>query len=107
MLGTRRTPAHAQLPERWNEDCEKLAIAQAHDCLTVSSIIEKQSRRGAYLHMKRRPGIRDIYKNIRKPVAPPTKVEGDRRDEIRGRENGREIEKHRGRRRQKDAGREE
>lgn len=49
--------------------------------------------------MKRRPGIRDIYKGLRKPVAPPTKVERDRRDEIRDREDSEEIEKHKGSRR--------
>ena len=46
--------------------------------------------------MKRRRGIRDIYKGIRKPVAPPTRVERDRRSEIRHREDSREIEKHKG-----------
>ena len=49
--------------------------------------------------VKRRTGIRDIYRGLRKPVAPPTKVERDRRDEIRDRENDREIEKHKGSRR--------
>lgn len=45
------------------------------------------------------PNIRDIYKGIRKPGAPPTRVEGDRRQQIRGREDAREIEKHKGGRR--------
>jgi hypothetical protein len=49
--------------------------------------------------MKRVPNIRDIYKGIRKPGAPPTRVEGDRRQQIRGREDAREIEKHKGDRR--------
>ena len=49
--------------------------------------------------MKRLPNIRDIYKGIRKPGAPPTRVEGDRRQQIRGREDAREIEKHKGGRR--------
>lgn len=49
--------------------------------------------------MKRRQGIRDIYKGLRKPVAPPTRVERDRRDEIRDREDSEEIEKHKGSRR--------
>jgi hypothetical protein len=46
--------------------------------------------------MKRVPNLRDIYKGIRKPGAPPTRVEGDRRQKIRGREDAREIEKHKG-----------
>jgi len=46
--------------------------------------------------VKRRRGIRDIYKGLRKTVAPPTRVERDRRDEIRQREDSREIDKHRG-----------
>jgi hypothetical protein len=46
--------------------------------------------------MKRRTGIRDIYKGLRKPVAPPTRIERDRRSEIRDREDDLEIEKHKG-----------
>jgi hypothetical protein len=60
--------------------------------------------------VKHRPGIRDIYKGLRKPVAPPTRVERDRRSEIRDREDSEEIEKHKGSRRsgeRTDAEREE
>jgi hypothetical protein len=46
--------------------------------------------------MKRVPNIRDIYKGIRKPGAPPTRIEGDRREQIRRKEDVREIEKHKG-----------
>jgi hypothetical protein len=49
--------------------------------------------------VKRKPGIRDIYKGLRKTVAPPTKVERDRRSEIRDREDIDEMEKHKGSRR--------
>lgn len=45
---------------------------------------------------KRRTGIRDIYRSIRKPGAPPTRVERDERGKIRGREDAREIEVHKG-----------
>jgi hypothetical protein len=53
--------------------------------------------------VKRRRGIRDIYKGLRKPVAPPTRVERDRRSEILDREDSREIEKHKGSRRSGEA----
>lgn len=56
---------------------------------------------------KRLPGIREIYRGMRKPTAPPTRVERDRRDEIRGREDDKEIERHRGKLKRGDAGREE
>lgn len=46
--------------------------------------------------MKRPRTVRDIYKGIRKPGAPPTRVEKDRREEMRDREDRREIEKHEG-----------
>ncbi len=51
---------------------------------------------------KRLPGIREIYKGIRKPGAPPTRVERDEREKIRGREDAREIEKHKGSTRRQD-----
>ncbi|MBU4302543.1 MAG: hypothetical protein L6427_03435 [Actinomycetia bacterium] len=46
--------------------------------------------------MKRRT-LRDIYKGIRKPVPPPTRVEPDRREKMKRREDKKEMDRHRGR----------
>jgi hypothetical protein len=47
--------------------------------------------------MKRLPSLRDVYKGIRKPVAPPTRVERDRRDDIKSREARKGMDGYRGR----------
>jgi len=46
--------------------------------------------------MKRKK-LRDIYKGIRKPVPPPTRVEPDKREKIKRREDGKEMDRHQGR----------
>ena len=51
--------------------------------------------------MKRKT-LRSIYKGIRKPVPPPTRVEPDKREKIKRREDRKEIDRHQGRRRQRD-----
>ncbi len=43
--------------------------------------------------MKRKK-LRDIYKGIRKPVPPPTRVEPDRRDKIKRSEDRKEMDSH-------------
>ena len=50
--------------------------------------------------MKRKKDKSSVYKGIRKHVPRPTKVEKDRRREIRNREDEREMEEHEGGRRQ-------
>ena len=51
--------------------------------------------------MKRKK-LRDIYKGIRKSVPPPTRVEPDRREKIKRREDRKEMDRHRGRSREND-----
>lgn len=46
--------------------------------------------------VRRIPTIREIYKGIRKPAAPPSRVERDQRESIRCRDDREEIEKHKG-----------
>lgn len=46
---------------------------------------------------KERRTLQEIYRGIRKPMAPPERVEKDRRQKLRRREDDREIEMHRGR----------
>jgi hypothetical protein len=41
---------------------------------------------------KRLPSAREVYKGVRKPVPPPTRVEPDRREELRRSEDKKEIE---------------
>jgi hypothetical protein len=41
---------------------------------------------------KRQPRIREVYKSVRKPVPPPTRVEPDRREKLRRGEDKKEIE---------------
>ena len=41
---------------------------------------------------KRQPRIREVYKGVRKPVPPPTRVEPDRREKLRRGEDKKEIE---------------
>ena len=41
---------------------------------------------------KRRPRIREVYKSVRKRVPPPTRVEPDRREKLRRRQDKKEIE---------------
>ena len=57
--------------------------------------------------MKRVPGPSEIYRGIRKPTAPPTRVEKDLREKIRGREDKKDIDRHTGSRRPTDNGRED
>lgn len=52
--------------------------------------------------MGKLPKLREVYRGVRKPMAPSVKVEPDRRGKIRKRENGKEIEKHEGRRKRSD-----
>ena len=47
----------------------------------------------------KKPRITDIYKSIRKPTPRPTKVEKDKRKELRDRQHEREIDEEYGRRR--------
>jgi len=42
--------------------------------------------------LKRLPTPGEIYRGIRKPVPAPTKVEGDKRQKIRRREDRRQME---------------
>lgn len=46
--------------------------------------------------MKRLPDVHEIYKRIRKRTPPPTSVQKDRRDELRRKEDRKEMEEHRG-----------
>ncbi|MFH1149646.1 MAG: hypothetical protein V1748_04145 [Actinomycetota bacterium] len=46
---------------------------------------------------KERRTLQEIYRGIRKPMAPPGKVEQDRRGKLREKEDRREMERHRGR----------
>lgn len=60
--------------------------------------------------MKRLPNFREIYRGVRKPTPPPTRVEQDRRGRMKREEDAEEIRKHTGRRRgelYRDEGREE
>jgi len=41
---------------------------------------------------KRQPRIREVYKSVRKPVPPPTRVEPDRREKLRRSQDKKEIE---------------
>jgi len=45
--------------------------------------------------VKKLPTMREIYKSVRKPGAPPTRVERDRRGELRRRDDLRRIEEGR------------
>ena len=56
---------------------------------------------------KRLPRIREVYRGVRKPVPPPTRVEPDRREKLRRNQDKKEIEdqKKRGKR-EKNAGEE-
>lgn len=45
----------------------------------------------------KKPNLKEIYKGIRKPMAPPTKAERDRRAELEDEEARREMERHQGR----------
>ena len=45
----------------------------------------------------KKPNLKEIYKGIRKPMAPPTKAERDRRTELEDEEARREMERHQGR----------
>lgn len=42
----------------------------------------------------KKKSVKDIYKSIRKPMAPPAHVEPDRRDELGRDEARREIEQY-------------
>ena len=53
------------------------------------------------------PTIREIYKGIRKPAAPPSRVERDMRESIRSRDDREEIEKHKGSRKRAGSDRED
>jgi len=53
---------------------------------------------------KRLPGLVEIYKGIRKSVAPPTRAQRDRRDDLKREVARREMEKHKGYRGSGDAG---
>jgi len=56
---------------------------------------------------RRMPTIREIYKGIRKPAPPPSRVERDRRESIRCRDDREEIEKHKGSRKREGSDRED
>ena len=45
----------------------------------------------------KKPDLKEIYKGIRKPMAPPGKAEPDRRAELEREEAEREMERHKGR----------
>ena len=45
----------------------------------------------------KKPSLKDVYKGIRKPMAPPTRAERDRRAELEREEARREMERHTGR----------
>jgi hypothetical protein len=45
----------------------------------------------------KKPSLKEVYKGIRKPMAPPTKAERDRRAGLEGEEAKREMERHKGR----------
>lgn len=47
----------------------------------------------------KKPEQKEVYKGIRKPMAPPTKAERDRRAELERQEAEREMESHKGRER--------
>ena len=58
--------------------------------------------------MKRAPRLSEVYRGIRKPTAPPTRVEKDLREKIRGREDKKDIDRHTGSKRPPtDSGRED
>jgi hypothetical protein len=42
----------------------------------------------------KKPDLKEVYKGIRKPMAPPTKAERDRRAELDREEAEREMERH-------------
>lgn len=46
--------------------------------------------------MKKKKTLKEIYSSIRKPVAPPTRREGDRRGELRREQARREMDEYRG-----------
>lgn len=56
---------------------------------------------------RRASKIREVYRSIRKPGAPPTRVETDRRGKLRHRDDEREMERYAKARRQEDPEREE
>ncbi len=56
---------------------------------------------------RRMPTIREIYKGIRKPATPPSRVERDLRESIRCRDDREEIEKHKGSRKRAGSDRED
>jgi hypothetical protein len=43
--------------------------------------------------VKRLPSIREIYRGVRKPVPPPSKVQSDRREEIRRKEDRKYVDR--------------
>jgi hypothetical protein len=49
----------------------------------------------------KRHGLRDIYKGIRKPMAPPTRAERDRREELEREDTRREIDRYEGRKKKR------
>ena len=55
-----------------------------------------------YGDLRARKTLREIYKGIRKPVPPPTRVEPDRREKIKRREDRKEMDRHRGRGKHRD-----
>jgi hypothetical protein len=57
----------------------------------AGSIIE-----GEVAVAKERRTLQEIYRGIRKPMAPPAKVEKDRRGRMREREDRKEMDEHRG-----------
>lgn len=57
--------------------------------------------------MKKESRLRDIYRGIRKPVAPPTRVDKDKREKLKRKEARKEIDRHVGRRSDDDKRRED
>ncbi|MHB8894892.1 MAG: hypothetical protein ACYC99_06900 [Candidatus Geothermincolia bacterium] len=55
--------------------------------------------------MKKPAGIKEIYRSIRKPMAPPTRQEPDEREDLKGRDARREMDEYRGSRGRRKAGR--
>lgn len=54
--------------------------------------------------MKKPPSIKEIYKGIRKPMAPPTVRERDRREDLKREDARKDMEEHEGTRGQGKAG---
>jgi hypothetical protein len=46
--------------------------------------------------MKQLPSFKDVYRSIRKPMAPPTKTQRDEREDMRRRDDRRQMEKYKG-----------